>query len=116
MEIPAVTTKRILIVNADDFGQSLGINQGIITAYEQGIVTSASLMVRWSAAAKAAAYGRAHPDLSLGLHVDLGEWKLQYGIWVPVYEVIPLDERKPVAVEIVRQLDRFRQLMDRDPT
>ena len=41
--------KRCLIVNADDFGQSTGVNQGIITAYEQGIVTSASLLVRWPA-------------------------------------------------------------------
>src|SRR4051794_16830036 len=47
---------RYVIVNADDFGQSRGINRGIILAHEQGIVTSASLMVRWAAAAEAAAY------------------------------------------------------------
>ena len=37
---------RYLIVNADDFGQSVQVNQGIIHAHEHGIVTSASLMVR----------------------------------------------------------------------
>ena len=41
---------RAVIVNADDFGQSAGINRGIVEAHERGIVTSASLMVRWPAA------------------------------------------------------------------
>src|SRR5437870_3779943 len=41
---------RYLIVNADDFGLSPGVNRGIIEAHEHGIVTSASLMVRWPAA------------------------------------------------------------------
>ena len=50
--------KRYLIVNADDFGQSHGVNRGIIEAHERGVVTSASLMVRWPAARKAAAYAR----------------------------------------------------------
>ena len=44
--------QRYLIVNADDFGQSPGINRGVIEAHENGIVTSASLMVRWPAAAE----------------------------------------------------------------
>jgi predicted glycoside hydrolase/deacetylase ChbG (UPF0249 family) len=48
------TTAKYLIVNADDFGQSAGINRGIIAAHEQGMVTSASLMVRWPAAHEAA--------------------------------------------------------------
>ncbi len=53
--------KRYLIVNADDFGLSEGVNRGIIRAHEQGIVTSASLMVRGAAAAEAARYARAAP-------------------------------------------------------
>ena len=46
------------IVNADDFGQSPGITRGVIAAHERGIVTSASLMVRWPSANEAAAYAR----------------------------------------------------------
>jgi hypothetical protein len=59
-----------LIVNADDFGLSGGVNAGIMAAHEHGIVTSASLMVRWPAAR----YAAGHPRMSLGLHLDLGEW------------------------------------------
>src|SRR5262249_22921163 len=68
---PHMTATRYLIVNADDFGRSAGVNRGIIQAHEQGIVTSASLMVHWPAAREAAEYGRGRPGLSLGLHFDL---------------------------------------------
>src|SRR6266566_7386787 len=108
--------ERYLIVNADDFGQSPGVNRGIITGHEQGIVTSASLMVRWAAAAEAAAYGRTHPALSVGLHVDLGEWVYRDETWVALYEVVPLADRAAVTEEVSRQLAAFRRLMGREPT
>ncbi len=107
---------RYLIVNADDFGRSPGVNQGIIEAHERGIVTSASLMVRWPAAAEAAAYSRGHPKLSLGLHIDLGEWVYRDETWVALYEVVPLDDITAVADEVDRQLAAFRALLGKDPT
>jgi len=111
-----MTAKRYLIVNADDFGQSHGINQGIIVAHEYGIVTSASLMVRWPAAAEAAAYSRQYPGLSLGLHVDISEWACRDGHWVRLYEVIPTHDLGTVADEVFRQLERFIRLVGRKPT
>ncbi len=111
-----MTAARYLIVNADDFGQSAGVNQGIVEAFERGIVTSASLMVRWPAAAAAAAYSRQHPDLSVGLHVDLGEWAYRDETWAPVYEVAPLNDLTAVADEVARQLAAFRHLLGRNPT
>src|SRR5881398_1755567 len=107
---------RYLIVNADDFGQSRGINRGIAEAHERGIVTSASLMVRWPAAAEAAAYARGHPRLRVGLHLDLGEWVLRKGEWVARYEVVPASDSEQVAGEVARQTEKFRELMGRDPT
>jgi predicted glycoside hydrolase/deacetylase ChbG (UPF0249 family) len=111
-----MVAKKRLIVNADEFGLSFGVNQGIIEAYEQGIVTSASLMVHWPAAAEAAAYARGHPDLSLGLHVDLGEWAYRDGAWVAIYEVVPEDDSWALAHELSRQLSSFRELVGEDPT
>ncbi len=107
---------RYLIVNADDFGQSPGVNRGIIEAHEQGIVTSASLMVRWATAADAAVYGRTHPEFSLGLHFDFGEWACRDGTWVKLYEVVPEDDSAAVATEASRQLATFRRLVGRNPT
>jgi chitin disaccharide deacetylase len=109
-------SKRSLIVNADDFGLSEGVNRGIIEAHERGIVTSASLMVLKPAAPAAAAYGREHSRLSLGLHLDLGEWAYDGAAWVPVYGVLPLDDHAAVAEELERQLGAFHWLVGRDPT
>ena len=108
--------QRYLIVNADDFGQSPGINRGVIEAHENGIVTSASLMVRWPAAAEAAQYARAHPDLSVGLHLDLCEWECRDDNWSPLYEVVPTEDAAAVAAEVDRQVATFRELLGRNPT
>jgi predicted glycoside hydrolase/deacetylase ChbG (UPF0249 family) len=110
--------RRLLIVNADDFGLSSGVNRGVIAAHEHGIVTSASLMVRGEAAAAAAEYARggSRSTLDLGLHVDLGEWAWRDGCWVALYEVVPLDDTGAVENEIGRQVAAFRRLAGRDPT
>jgi chitin disaccharide deacetylase len=108
--------QRLLIVNADDFGQSSGINRGIIWAHQYGIVTSASLMVRAKAAAEAIELSRACPALSLGLHLDLGEWHLRDGEWVALYEAVSLDDRQAVQEEVGRQLGTFRRKVGQNPT
>jgi chitin disaccharide deacetylase len=104
----------LLVVNADDFGRSPGINRGVIRAHEEGIVTSASLMVRWRAAIDAARYARERPELGVGLHLDLGEWRFEARRWRPAYEV-PGAEGNPGRA-IAEQLVRFRELVGRDPT
>lgn len=108
--------KRRLIVNADDFGLSPGVNRGIIESFERGIVTSASLMVRQPAAAAAGAYARQHPQLSVGLHLDLGEWVFRGQEWVPLYHVVPTTDEASVQEEVARQLAEFRRLTGRAPT
>lgn len=107
---------RQLIVNADDFGQSHGINRGVIEAFEKGIVTSASLMVRWPAAEEAADYARKHPDLSLGLHLDLCEWICRDDKWEPLYEVVAADDADEVREEVARQLETFQRLVGQEPS
>jgi len=110
-----VTATRCLIVNADDFGQTAGINRGIVEAHERGVVTSASLLVFHPAAEEAAELARRYPALSVGLHLDYGEWGRVRDTWYPIYEV---DARSARAARLAarRQLERFRELMGRDPT
>lgn len=105
-----------LIVNADDFGLSQGVNRGIAEAFRNGIVTSASLMVRGRAAEDAARLARRLPGLGVGLHLDLGEWIHEGGRWVASYEVVPLTDARAVQAEIASQLVRFRRLIGRPPT
>jgi chitin disaccharide deacetylase len=60
-----------LIVSADDFGASPGINRGILEAHHRGILTSTSLLVDTPWSQEAASRARTAPDLSVGLHVHL---------------------------------------------
>jgi hopanoid biosynthesis associated protein HpnK len=60
-----------LIINGDDFGISSATNHAIIRAHREGILTSASLMVNGAASEEAVALAKAHPSLSLGLHLVL---------------------------------------------
>jgi hopanoid biosynthesis associated protein HpnK len=66
-----VSERRRLIVAADDFGMSAGVNAGIIRAHRDGILTDASLMVNGQAFAEATALAHANPGLSVGLHLML---------------------------------------------
>ena len=107
---------RFLIVNADDFGISSGVNRGIIEAHERGIVTSASLMVRYPAARAAAEYAGGHPKLSVGLHFDISEWRYSDGEWQPFYVVVDADDQRAVQRELEAQLAAFARMMRRRPT
>lgn len=111
-----ITSERYLIVNADDFGRTAAINRGVVRGHAEGIVTSASLMVRREGAEDASAYASRHRDLSLGLHVDLGEWELRGGQWEPTSKNLPLNDLPEVEAEVDDQLARFRELTGEDPT
>jgi chitin disaccharide deacetylase len=108
-------SQRTLVVNADDFGRSPGVNQGVIRAHEHGVVTSATLMVRWPAAVEAAAYAR-RSSLSVGLHLDLGEWEYRDGEWHTRYQVLAPETADSVAEELNRQLEQLERLIGRPPT
>ena len=62
-----------LIVNADDLGLTPGVNRGVLRAFQDGIVTSASLLVTGSAFDDAVALARQKPELDVGLHLTLVE-------------------------------------------
>ena len=112
-----VSERRMLIVNADDFGLNSAVNAGVVRAHDHGIVSSASLMVRRpgaSAAARAAAERR---RLSLGLHIDFGDWRYDNGRWtLSERPDADLDDSVAVERELARQIEQFRELTGRDPT
>ncbi|HEY84305.1 MAG TPA: ChbG/HpnK family deacetylase [Chloroflexi bacterium] len=66
-----ITGPRYLIINADDFGMSDGVTEGIIRAWQDGVVTSTSAMINIKGAVKRVKAARkAHPDLPIGLHLN----------------------------------------------
>jgi hopanoid biosynthesis associated protein HpnK len=62
-----------LIVNADDFGYTHGVNRGIVEACANGIVTSASLLANGAAFEDAVEQARRTPGLDVGCHLNLAE-------------------------------------------
>jgi hopanoid biosynthesis associated protein HpnK len=60
-----------LILNADDFGLTRGINRAIAELHAADALTSATLMANGPAFDDAVAIARAHPDLSVGCHIVL---------------------------------------------
>lgn len=62
-----------LIVNADDFGYTRGVNRAIVDAHRAGIVTSTSLLATGAAFADAVERARATPSLDVGCHLNLVE-------------------------------------------
>lgn len=63
-----------LIINADDFGLNTKINSGIINAYKNGVVTSASIMTSGSAFDEAIKLAKENPELGIGIHIDLDKF------------------------------------------
>lgn len=62
---------RYLIVNADDFGLSPGVSEGIIKAHTEGILTSTTFMVNFPWAKECAAMLKGVPDLGVGIHLNM---------------------------------------------
>ena len=58
-----------LIVNADDFGLSAAVNEAVIRAFTEGVLTSCSLMVTGEAFEHAVSLAHAHPALAVGIHL-----------------------------------------------
>lgn len=66
-----MSAERILIINADDFGLTEGVNRAIVDCHLAGSVTSTTLMVNMPAAAHAMELAAANPSLGVGWHANL---------------------------------------------
>jgi predicted glycoside hydrolase/deacetylase ChbG (UPF0249 family) len=96
-----------LIVNADDFGFTRDVNQGIIEAHRQGILTATTLMATGVEFDDAVRLAREHPSLDIGCHLVLvgsapyppTVAKLTQA--VALKRIRPYDELRPQVAKIV---------------
>ncbi len=122
VRVGSTRSSRRLIINADDYGLSRGVNTGIIEAAETGVVTSASMIVNLPGFDDAVARARSRPPLSLGLHLNLTTGKpltaapsltrRKTGEFYPLPTLIAratlgLVDSSEVARECAAQLDRM---------
>jgi hopanoid biosynthesis associated protein HpnK len=125
MPVSAPSARR-LIVNADDFGLSQSVNQAVLRAHHEGILTSASLMVNEPGFAEAVQLAKENPGFGVGLHLTLlqghstlppdkipglvnsrGEFpKSPVGVGMAYY--FQRDLREQLRAEIHAQFEKFR--------
>ncbi|MDY0404598.1 chitin disaccharide deacetylase [Virgibacillus sp. 179-BFC.A HS] len=71
-----------VLFNADDFGLTAGVTQGIIRAHIDGLVRSATLMMNGLAVDEAVTQAKKHPSLQVGVHLVL-TWNKPLSAEVP---------------------------------
>jgi predicted glycoside hydrolase/deacetylase ChbG (UPF0249 family) len=102
-----MSAEKYVIVNADDFGASAGVNRGIVDCHRKGILTSTSFMVTGGAADEAVAMSLDNPDLAIGLHWD---------VWGEDEREFSTKNHAAVRDEFRRQLDEFDRFFRRLPS
>jgi hypothetical protein len=115
---------RRLIVNADDFGLTPGVSDGILLAHRHGIVTSTTMLVN-RGVAKDTVTRALDAGLGLGLHVNLtlgvpmtrGASLVENGAFVrDARRAAARAKASEVENEVAAQIERFQTLARRRPT
>lgn len=71
MSSPDWNAPRLLVINADDFGFTPDVNEGIVEAHREGILTATTLMANGDAFEDAVERARSVPTLDIGCHLVL---------------------------------------------
>jgi chitin disaccharide deacetylase len=102
---------RLLIVNADDFGMSGSVNEGVLRAIKEGVAQSASLMVPWPGAAQALRMLAENPGVHAGIHLsvicDMPGYR--WGPLAPVDAVPSLTDESGLFYGLEREAEFLRR-------
>ena len=121
---------RYLIINADDFGVCTATNEAIEQIFNEGTLSSTTIMTPCPAAKDAVARAKANPKIKLGLHITTNaEWTQGWGQWKPVanpqqvrsltdengyfYSTIQEFSQKAKADEVITEMEaQYHYLID----
>lgn len=106
-----------LVINADDFGYSKGVNLGIIEAYKYGVVSSTTMMTNMPGAAHAAALALETEGIGVGIHLvlDCGKPLSQHvpslvdekGYFLKIDQLIERATKEDIEKELTSQIEKF---------
>lgn len=114
-----------LIVNADDFGMTEGVNEGIIKAFRDGILTSTTIMINQPSVEHAYKLWEENKGLGLGQHLTLDKGKALTGIssitdkdgnLLKVMDLLEYGKEEDFYKEILAQLERYKEIFGCVPT
>jgi predicted glycoside hydrolase/deacetylase ChbG (UPF0249 family) len=119
-----------LIVNADDYGRTAGVVEGILRAHQQGIVTSTTAMMNMPGIEDSLGRAQSYPELGLGVHLVFSAWRpllpseripslvdddgaflSQKVLWARLEGI----QRDELRAELTAQVERFQVLTGRPP-
>jgi predicted glycoside hydrolase/deacetylase ChbG (UPF0249 family) len=100
-----LTARKLLVVNADDFGFTPDVNEGIVDAHRRGILTATTLMANGDAFDDAVRLSRETPSLDIGCHLVLiGGRSLAGG------KALPLSVPQLLAALAKREIRPYEEL------
>ncbi|MGL5656854.1 MAG: ChbG/HpnK family deacetylase [Fusobacteriaceae bacterium] len=117
--------KKMLIVNADDFGLSPSVNYGIVECFSYGILTSTTLMINQKFTKHAIRLSKLYPKISIGLHITLDKGYSLSGVSSLTNErgelqnsqyLLKNGKEEDFYREIELQLEKFIELVGKRPT
>ena len=99
-------TRKLLVVNADDFGFTPGVNRGIVAAHREGILTATTLMANGAAFDDAVRLARENPSLDIGCHLMLVGGNSVLAPYAPLPKS-PLELLRALAAGRIRLYDEL---------
>jgi predicted glycoside hydrolase/deacetylase ChbG (UPF0249 family) len=100
---------RFLIINADDLGISPEVNRGIFIAYEKGVITDASLLIKGPYTQQALKMIKKNPSFQVGIHIDLDPllgWKSPGIERLPRRKLLEMMNEPDFIREIKHEVDK----------
>lgn len=117
--------KQKLIVNADDFGLTPGVNYGIVEAFKYGILTSTTLMINQPFAEHAIDLKKRYKNLGVGIHITFDKGKAltgkssltdENGILLKFPLLKEKGQEEDFYMEAKTQIEKFIELVGEKPT